>query len=164
LNYWVNSGKSLTDIEEHFKQVKADEAAKEQLEKTQVQQTNLALELRKNQIIGLYSSILGRSTPDAAGLNYWINDPMSIDQISETFRQIKIKNAAAAAEQEEISQEQQNIQTQNQPIINNNIHTVTSLDDVIRGMYTSNPTAMKHNPNGPDQAAIEYWKGIIADK
>lgn len=28
-------------------------------------------------------------------------------------------------------------------------------------MYAANPTAKQYNPNGPDQAAIDYWKGKI---
>ena len=50
-------------------------------------------ELRKTQIAELYRTILKRE-PDEAGINYWLNDSMSISQIRENFTQLRANELA----------------------------------------------------------------------
>jgi arsenate reductase-like glutaredoxin family protein len=89
LDYWTHqSPLEINQIRATFINVRAEEDAKNQVTSVgntnNTQSTNITRELRKNQITELYRTIL-KKEPDQAGLTYWINDSMTIDQIRATF-------------------------------------------------------------------------------
>ena len=90
LEYWVHqSPLEIDQIRENFIQVKASEQVTSPVVVSSITPTkNLQLVMRRQQIADLYRTVLGRE-PDEEGLNYWVNDSMSIEQIRENFTQVK---------------------------------------------------------------------------